>query len=48
MTIERLKTQIEAERKVLDQMLESRCMEEVLGQSRKLDKLIEEYISMTN
>lgn len=46
--LETLKVQIETERRVLDQMLESMHMEEVIGQSRKLDQLIEEYISLTN
>ncbi len=47
-TAEYLRTEIETERRKLDQMLESMSMEEVLGQSRKLDSLIEEYMSLTN
>lgn len=47
-TLDTLKTEIETERRILDQMLESMSMEEVLGQSRKLDQLVEEYICMTN
>ena len=46
--MEVLKRQIETERRNLDKMLETMRMEEVLEQSRKLDQLMEEYISMTN
>lgn len=46
--IEILKAQIETERRNLNKMLETMSMEDVLGQSRKLDQLMEEYISLTN
>lgn len=47
-TSEHIREEIEAERRKLDRMLESMSMEDVLGQSRKLDSLIEEYMSLTN
>lgn len=46
--LENLKMEIESERRKLDEMLESMTMEEVLGQSRKVDSLIEQYIRLTN
>ncbi|MDO4343449.1 MAG: hypothetical protein Q4C50_01475 [Eubacteriales bacterium] len=46
--VEKLRAEIERERKMLDEMLETMTMEEVLGQSRKLDRLIEDYIEATN
>lgn len=46
--LENLKMEIEAERRKLDEMLENMSMEEVLGQSRKVDSLIEQYIKLTN
>lgn len=45
---EYLKEEIERERRVLDEMLESRTMEDVLAQSRKLDRLMEEYLDLAN
>lgn len=47
-TAEQVRSEIETERRILDQMLESMSMEDVLGQSRKMDRLIEEYITLTN
>ncbi len=46
--VENLKMEIEKERRKLDEMLETRTMEDVLGQSRKVDILIEKYIDLTN
>lgn len=46
--LENLKMEIEAERRKLDEMLENMSMEEVIGQSRKVDSLIEQYIRLTN
>ncbi|MFR8169403.1 MAG: Spo0E family sporulation regulatory protein-aspartic acid phosphatase [Marvinbryantia sp.] len=48
--IENLKVQIEKERRKLEEMLSTMTltMEDVLMQSRKLDGLMEEYISLTN
>lgn len=46
--VENLKMEIEAERRKLDEMLENMSVEEVLGQSRKVDSLIEQYIEWTN
>lgn len=46
--VENLKMEIEAERRKLDEMLENMSVEEVLGQSRKVDSLIEQYIELTN
>ncbi len=39
-----LKEQIERERKILDNMLESGSMEDALEQSRKVDQLMERYM----
>lgn len=48
--IENLKVQIEKERRKLEEMLSTMTltMEDVLMQSRKLDGLMEKYISLTN
>ena len=48
--IENLKVRIEKERRKLEEMLSTMTltMEDVLMQSRKLDGLMEEYISLTN
>ncbi|EET60057.1 Spo0E like sporulation regulatory protein [Marvinbryantia formatexigens DSM 14469] len=48
--IESLKVQIEKERRKLEEMLStmSLTMEDVLTQSRELDRLMEEYIGLTN
>ena len=48
--IENLKVQIEKERRKQEEMLSTMTltMEDVLMQSRKLDGLMEEYISLTN
>ena len=48
--IENLKVQIEKERRKLEEMLSTMTltMEDVLMQSRQLDGLMEEYISLTN
>lgn len=45
-TLETLKLEIENERQILDQMLQSKGMSEVLDQSRKLDQLIEQYLDL--
>lgn len=46
--VEMLKVKIEEERRILDEMVDNREMEDVLAQSRKLDSLMEEYIRLTN
>lgn len=46
--VEMLKAKIEEERRILDEMVDNREMEDVLTQSRKLDSLMEEYIRLTN
>lgn len=46
--IEYLKAEIEKERKVLDEMLGADSMQDVLIQSRKLDRLMEEYIRLND
>lgn len=46
--IEKLKEEIERERRKLDEMLGVMTMEDALMQSRKLDGLLEEYINLTN
>ncbi|MDO4522572.1 MAG: aspartyl-phosphate phosphatase Spo0E family protein [Eubacteriales bacterium] len=46
--LETLKQQIESERRALNEMLEGKSLEEALDQSRRLDKLIEEYVRMTS
>lgn len=46
--VEKLKMEIEIERKRLDEMLENSTMEAAMVQSRRLDSLIEEYIDLTN
>ncbi len=45
-TTESLKKRIEEERRLLDEMLGSGSAEEALLQSRKLDRLMEEYIDL--
>lgn len=44
--LEALKVEIETERRKLDEMLYTMTMEQVLPQSRKLDGLMEEYITI--
>lgn len=46
--MEKLKIQIEKERKKLDEMTINRSMEDVLLQSRILDELMEEYIDLAS
>lgn len=41
-----LKKDIERERKILDEMLDRMSMEDALQQSRKLDRLLEEYVRL--
>lgn len=45
--VEELRTEIEAERRKMDEMLEKSSMEEALEQSRKVDRLIEKYLILT-
>ena len=47
-SLETLKNEIEKERAVLDQMLMTKGMEEVIEQSRKLDQMIEIYLEKVN
>ena len=47
-SLETLKNEIEKERAVLDQMLMTKGMEEVIEQSRKLDQMIEIYLGKVN
>lgn len=46
--LETLKQEIEKERGILDQLLMTRSMTEVIQQSQKLDKMIEQYLEMVN
>lgn len=46
--IEMLKKEIEKERSVLDQLLVTKGMSEVIEQSQKLDRMIEQYLDMVN
>ena len=47
-SLETLKNEIEKERTVLDQMLLTKGMTEVIEQSRKLDQMIEIYLEKVN
>lgn len=46
--LEVLKTKIEEERVILDQLMEENKFDETYQQSLVVDKLIEEYIQMVN
>ncbi len=43
-SLETLKREIERERAVLDEMLTTKGMSEVIEQSQKLDRMIENYL----
>ena len=45
-SLETLKREIEKERAVLDEMLVTKGMSEVIEQSQKLDRLIENYLDI--
>lgn len=47
-SIESLKREIEKEREILDYMLTTKGMTEVIEQSQKLDLMIERYMDLTN
>lgn len=47
-SVETLKREIEKERAILDQMLTTKGMTEVIEQSQKLDLMIERYLDLTN
>ena len=47
-SIESLKREIEKEREILDYMLITKGMTEVIEQSQKLDLMIERYMDLTN
>lgn len=47
-SLEMLKKEIEKERSILDQLLVTKGMSEVIEQSQKLDRMIEQYLDMAN
>ena len=47
-SIESLKREIEKEREILDHMLITKGMTEVIEQSQKLDLMIGRYMDLTN
>lgn len=47
-SLEMLKQEIEKERGILNQLLVTKGMTEVIKQSQKLDRMIEQYLEMTN
>ena len=47
-SLEMLKQEIEKERGILNQLLVTKGMIEVIKQSQKLDRMIEQYLDMTN
>lgn len=47
-SLEVLKQEIEKERGILNQLLVTKGMTEVIKQSQKLDRMIEQYLEMTN
>ena len=47
-SLEILKKEIEKERCILDQLLMTKGMTEVIEQSQKLDRMIEQYLDMIN
>lgn len=47
-SLEMLKQEIEKERSILNQLLVTKGMSEVIEQSQKLDRMIEQYLDMAN
>ena len=47
-TVEILKQEIEKERSILNELLITKGMSEVIEQSQKLDRMIEQYLDMAN
>ena len=47
-SLEMLKQEIEKERGILNQLLVTKGMTEVIKQSQKLDRMIEQYLDMAN
>ena len=47
-SLEMLKQEIEKERGILNQLLVTKGMTEVIKQRQKLDRMIEQYLDMTN
>ena len=47
-SLEMLKQEIEKERGILNQLLVTKGMTEVIEQSQKLDRMIEQYLDMTD
>ncbi len=47
-SLEMLKQEIEKERGILNRLLVTKKMTEVIKQSQKLDRMIEQYLDMTN
>ena len=46
--LEILKQEIEKERSILNELLITKGMSEVIEQSQKLDRMIEQYLDMAN
>ena len=47
-SLEMLKQEIEKERGILNRLLVTKKMTEVIKQSQKLDRMIEQYLDMAN
>ena len=47
-SLEILKQEIEKERSILNELLITKGMSEVIVQSQKLDRMIEQYLDMAN
>ena len=47
-SLEILKKEIEKERSILNELLITKGMSEVIEQSQKLDRMIEQYLDMAN
>ena len=47
-SLETLKREIEKERAILNKLLVTRGMSEVIEQSQKLDRMIENYLDIAN
>ena len=47
-SLEMLKQEIEKERGILNRLLVTKKMTEVIKHSQKLDRMIEQYLDMTN
>ena len=47
-SLEILKQEIEKERSILNELLITKGMSEVIEQSQKLDQMIEQYLDMAN